>query len=198
MRIESTPAPVRRRVAAAGAALFAVLALLINALLWLNATSLRGTVNAADYRPISLEAVADGDSLGLEPDIPEDGIFIKDGVLHIRGALYRHNQPVGAVRLRVGLLWKPTDGEEETVVTLLNTQMVRLEEADAKRLGVDDHCGFHAAVDPKRLPHQGEDGQYRVVLIDDTTGCMVDTDVVGLKLLRDGLAVTRKRVSAGE
>ena len=70
--------------------------------------------------------------------------------------------------------------------------------ADAKRLGVDDHCGFHAAVDPKRLPHQGEDGQYRVVLIDDTTGCMVDTDVVGLTLLRDGLAVTRKRVSADE
>ena len=100
--------------------------------------------------------------------------------------------------MRVGLLWKPTDGEEETVVTLLNTQMVRLEEADAKRLGVDDHCGFHAAVDPKRLPHQGEDGQYRVVLIDDTTGCMVDTDVVGLKLLRDGLAVTRKRVNTDE
>ena len=189
MRIESTPAPVRRRVAAAGAALFAVLALLINGLLWLNATSLRGTVNAADYRPISL---------GLEPDIPEDGVCIKDGILQIRGALYRHDQPVGAVRLRVGLLWKPTDGEEETVVTLLNTQMVRLEEANAKRLGVDDHCGFHAAVDPKRLPHQGEDGQYRVVLIDDTTGCMVDTDVVGLTLPRDGLAVTRKRVSADE
>ena len=198
MRNESTPAPVRRRVAAAGAALFAVLALLINGLLWLNATSLRGTVNAADYRPISLEAVADGDSLGLEPDIPEDGIFIKDGVLHIRGALYRHDRQVGAVRMRVGLLWKPTDGEEETVVTLLNTQMVRLEEADAKRIGVDDHCGFHAAVDPERLPHWGEDGQYRVVLIDDTTGCMVDTDVVGLTLLRDGLAVTRKRVSADE
>ncbi len=198
MRIESTPAPVRRRVAAAGAALFAVLALLINGLLWLNATSLRGTVNAADYRPISLEAVADGDSLGLEPDIPEDGIFIKGGVLHIRGALYRHDRQVGAVRMRVGLLWKPTDGEEETVVTLLNTQMVRLEKADAKRLGVDDHCGFHAAVDPERLPHWGEDGQYRVVLIDDTTGCMVDTDVVGLTLPRDGLAVTRKRVSADE
>ena len=147
---------------------------------------------------ISLEAVADGDSLGLEPDIPEDGIFIKGGVLHIRGALYRHDQPVGAVRMRVGLLWKPTDGEEETVVTLLNTQMVRLEEADAERLGVDDHCGFHAAVDPERLPHWGEDGQYRVVLIDDTTGCMVDTDVVGLTLPRDGLAVTRKRVSADE
>ena len=198
MRIESTPAPVRRRVAAAGVALFAVLALLINGLLWLNATSLRGTVNAADYRPISLEAVADGDSLGLEPDIPEDGIFIKGGVLQIRGALYRHDRQVGAVRMRVGLLWKPTDGEEGTVVTLLNTQMVRLEEADAKRLGVDDHCGFHAAVDLKRLPHQGEDGQYRVVLIVDTTGGMVDTDVVGLTLLRDGLAVTRKRVSADE
>ena len=198
MRIESTPAPVRRRVAAAGAALFAVLVLLIHGLLWLNATSLRGTVNAADYRSISPEAVAGGDSLGLEPDIPEDGIFIKGGVLHIRGALYRHDRQVGAVRMRVGLLWKPTDGEEETVVTLLNTQMVRLEEADAKRLGVDDHCGFHAAVDPKRLPHQGEDGQYRVVLIDDTTGCMVDTDVVGLTLPRDGLAVTRKRVSADE
>lgn len=164
----------------------------------LNATSLRGTVNAADYRSISPEAVAGGDSLGLEPDIPEDGIFIKGGVLHIRGALYRHDRQVGAVRMRVGLLWKPTDGEEETVVTLLNTQMVRLEEADAERIGVDDHCGFHAAVDPERLPHWGEDGQYRVVLIDDTTGCMVDTDVVGLTLLRDGLAVTRKRVSADE
>lgn len=118
--------------------------------------------------------------------------------MHIRGALYRHDRQVGAVRMRVGLLWKPTDGEEETVVTLLNTQMVRLEEADAERIGVDDHCGFHAAVDPERLPHWGEDGQYRVVLIDDTTGCMVDTDVVGLTLLRDGLAVTRKRVSADE
>lgn len=192
------PAPVRRSIAVAGGSFFVALALLLDALLWLNATSLRGTVNAADYRPISLEAVADGDSLWLEPDIPEDGIFIKGGVLHIRGALYRHDQSVGAVRMRVGLLWKPTDGEKETVVTLLNTQMVRLEEADAKRLGVDDHCGFHAAVDLERLPHWGEDGQYRVVLIDDTTGCMVDTDVVGLTLLRDGLAVTRKRVSADE
>ena len=183
------PAPVRRSIAVAGGSFFVALALLLNALLWLNATSLRGTVNAADYRSISLEAVAGGDSLGLEPDIPEDGI---------RGALYRHDRQVGAVRMRVGLLWKPMDGEEETVVTLLNTQMVRLEEADAERLGVDDHCGFHAAVDPERLPHWDEEGQYRVVLIDDTTGCMVDTDVVGLTLLRDGLAVTRKRVSADE
>ena len=189
---ERIPAPVRRSIAVAGGSFFVALALLLDALLWLNATSLRGTVNAADYRSISPEAVAGGDSLGLEPDIPEDGIFIN------RGALYRHDRQVGAVRLRVGLLWKPTDGEEETVVTLLNTQMVRLEEADAERIGVDDHCGFHAAVDPERLPHWGEDGQYRVVLIDDTTGCMVDTDVVGLTLLRDGLAVTRKRVSADE
>ena len=191
-------APVRRSIAVVGGLLFVALTVLLDALLWLNATSLRGTVNAADYRPISLEAVADGDSLGLEPDIPEDGIFLKGGVLHIRGALYRHDRQVGAVRMRVGLLWKPMDGEEETVVTLLNTQMVRLEEADAKRLGVDDHCGFHAAVDPERLPHWDEEGQYRVVLIDDTTGCMVDTDVVGLTLPKDGLAVTRKRVSADE
>ena len=191
------PAPVRRSIAVAGGLFFVALALLLDALLWLNATSLRGTVNAADYRPISLEAVADGDSLGLEPDIPEDGIFIQGGVLHIRGALYRHDRQVGAVRMRVGLLWKPMDGEEETVVTLLNTQMVRLEEADAQALGVDDHCGFHAAVDPERLPHQDEAGQYRVVLADDTTGCLVDTDIVGLTL-DDGLTVVRKQVGADE
>ena len=42
------PAPVRRSIAVAGGSFFVVLALLLNALLWLNATSLRGTVNAAD------------------------------------------------------------------------------------------------------------------------------------------------------
>ena len=161
------PAPVRRSIAVAGGSFFVALALLLDALLWLNATSLRGTVNAADYRPISLEAVADGDSLGLEPDIPEDGIFIKGGVLHIRGALYRHDRQVGAVRMRVGLLWKPTDGEEETVVTLLNTQMVQIDRREAQTRGVDDHCGFAAAVKLERLPHPGEDGQYRAVLIDE-------------------------------
>ena len=77
-------APVRRSIAVAGGSFFVALAVLLDALLWLNATSLRGTVNAADYRLISLEAVADGDSLGLEPDIPEDGIFIKGGVLQDR------------------------------------------------------------------------------------------------------------------
>lgn len=66
------PAPVRRSIAVAGGSFFVALALLLDALLWLNATSLRGTVNAADYRSISPEAVAGGDSLGLEPDIPED------------------------------------------------------------------------------------------------------------------------------
>ena len=38
------PAPVRRSIAVAGGSFFVALALLLNALLWLNATSLRGTV----------------------------------------------------------------------------------------------------------------------------------------------------------
>ena len=195
--VKRVPAPVRKSVAVAGMAFFAALALLANILLWLNATTLRGTVSAADYRVIPLEAVGTDDALGLEPDIPEDGVYISGGVLHIRGALYRRGAQVGAVNLHVGLIWTPKDGKEEDAVTLLNTQMVRLEEDDAKALGVDDHCGFHAAVDPTCLPHQDEAGQYRVVLADDTTGCLVDTDVVGLTL-DDGLTVVRKQVGADE
>lgn len=195
--VKRVPAPVRKSVAVAGMAFFAALAVLVNILLWLNATTLRGTVSAADYRVITREAISTDGAQGLEADIPEDGVYMKGGVLHIRGALYRRNQPVGAVNLRVGLIWKPLGGEEEDAVTLLNTQMVRLEETDAQALGVDDHCGFHAAVDPTRLSHQGEEGEYRVVLADDTTGCLVDTDIVGLSL-DDGLAVVRKQVSADE
>ena len=195
--VKRVSAPVRKSVAVVGVAFIAALALLTNSLLWLNATTLRGTVSAADYRAIPLEAVGTDDALGLEPNIPEDGVYMSGGVLHIRGALYRRDQQVGAVNLRVGLVWTPEDGEEEDAVTLLNTQMVRLEEADAQTLGVDDHCGFHAAVDPERLPHQDEAGQYRVVLADDTTGCLVDTDIVGLTL-DDGLTVVRKQVGADE
>lgn len=191
------PAPIRGRAAAAGLTFFAALALLADILLWLNATSLRGTVSAADYRVLSLEAIADGGAQGLEPDIPADGVYMDGGVLHIRGALYRRQQQVGAVNLHVGLIWTPKDGTEEDTVTLLNTQLVRLESADAQALGVDDHCGFHAAVNPTRLPHQKGEGSYRVVLADDTTGCLVDTDLAGLAI-NDGLTVVRKQVGADE
>ena len=153
-------APVRKSVAVVGMAFFAALTLLTNILIWLNATTLRGTVSAADYRAIPLEAVGTDDALGLEPNIPEDGVYMSGGVLHIRGALYRRDQQVGAVNLRVGLVWTPEDGEEEDAVTLLNTQMVRVNTADMGVQDADDHCGFVAAVQLKRLPHRGENGDF--------------------------------------
>lgn len=53
--VKRVSAPVRKSVAVVGMAFFAALALLTNSLLWLNATTLRGTVSAADYRAIPLE-----------------------------------------------------------------------------------------------------------------------------------------------
>ena len=182
--VKRVSAPVRKSVAVVGMAFFAALALLTNSLLWLNATTLRGTVSAADYRAIPLEAVGTDDALGLEPDIPEDGVYMSGGVLHIRGALYRRDQQVGAVNLRVGLVWTPEDGEEEDAVTLLNTQMVRVNTADMGVQDADDHCGFVAAVKLKRLPHRGENGQYRAVLVSE--GRLIECDALGLTLRRQG------------
>ena len=104
------------------------------------------------------------------------------GVLKLRGA--PGAKGIGAVDLRVGLIWKPDGGVEEDAVTLLNTQMVRVDTADMGVQDADDHCGFVAAVQLKRLPHRGENGQYRAVLVSE--GRLIECSAFGLTLRRQG------------
>ena len=104
-------------------------------------------------------------------------------MLCISGALLRPGQNVGEVRVRVGLV--PAERPEEIV--LLNTQMVRRVLA-GQALGVDDHCGFAASAARRLLP----DGQYAVVLVDESDGArrLIDAGV-DIALSRDGLTVVR-------
>ena len=99
-------------------------------------------------------------------------------------ALLRPEQTVGEVRVRVGLI--PSERPEEIV--LLNTQMVRWVLA-GQELGMDDHCGFAASAARRLLG----DGQYAVVLVDESDGArrMIDAGM-DIALSRDGLTVERR------
>ena len=145
-------ASVHARYVAALIAAALLLAAAVCALHWVNAVSLRGTVDAGDY--LALDA-SDAGLISLVEAVREER-----GVLYVSGALMRPGRKVGEVRVRVALLPLSDDSRE---LTLLNTQMVRRYEL-AKEYGCDDHCGFHAAARGKRL--QG--GSYAVALVDES------------------------------
>lgn len=161
---EQSCTPLKKRVILPALAAIILLAAAVCALHRINAVSLRGTATVGDYTR------TDGAAENLVPLVEDPW---KDaGIIHIRGALLRMDQAVGAVNVRVGLIPERT-GEgapaaEENEAILLNTQMVRRSDL-AQAYGVDDHCGFHAAADEKLL-ERGK--QYRVVLADETDGAM--------------------------
>lgn len=162
-----------------------LLAAAVCALHWMNAVSLRGTVLLEDY------TLTDGRDENLIPVV--DDPWIAEGILHISGALMRMDQQVGAVNVRVGLIEQqleagaPARSSENAIV--LNTQMVRMY-ALAQQYGCDDHCGFHAAVDARKL--ERDHTQYRVVLVDETDGAkrMVETGMT-VTLIEGGIAFAR-------
>ena len=182
MMEERKSAPVKRRVVLVAAALTLCAAALVCALLYVNATTLRGTVSRTAL------TLTTPDEFGAVAELWS--AETAHGVLKLRGALARRG--IGAVDLRVGLIWKPDGGVEEDAVTLLNTQMVRVNTADMGVQDADDHCGFVAAVKLKRLPHHGENGQYRAVLVSE--GRLIECSALGLTLRRQGesWAVERK------
>ena len=187
----------RRGVVLLSLAGILLLAAAVCALHVVNALTLRGTARVSDYvllaRAKQDMAVEEG-LLGVaQLPVYTDGersfaLFLgelteTDGMLCISGALLRPEQTVGEVRVRVGLI--PSERPEEIV--LLNTQMVRRALA-GQALGVDDHCGFAASAARRLLP----DGQYAVVLVDESDGArrLIDAGV-DIALSRDGLTVVR-------
>lgn len=170
-RATSGDAPPQMGVILLALAGILMLSLAVCALVIENAVSLRGRAAVSDH------VQSDGTAENLIPIVEEP--WMAHGVLHIRGALLRLNQPVGAVNMRVGLI--PLDArtgadvQDEAIV--LNTQMERRFD-HAAEYGCDDHCGFSAAVRVKRLPEQAE--MYRVVILDETGGekRMIGTDMV--------------------
>lgn len=173
------------------AALLAIVLLAgaVCALHWVNAVSLRGTANLTAY------TLTDGAAQNLVP-VMEDP-WVDRGVLHIRGALLRLDQPVGEVKVRVGLIpERIEDGNAQQAATLLNTQMERRYEL-AQEYGCDDHCGFHASVAEKYL--EKGNVQYRVVLVDETDGAkrMITTGMT-VTLIEGGLAFVQKNAPEEE
>ena len=174
-----------------------LLAAAVCALHVVNALTLRGTAQVGDYVPLTRaeQDMAVDEALfgAAQRSTYTDGArsftlaltdpALEDGMLCISGALLRPGQTVGEVRVRVGLI--PTERPEEIV--LLNTQMVRRTLA-GQALGMDDHCGFAASAARRLLP----DGQYAVVLVDESDGArrLIDAGV-DIALSRDGLMVVR-------
>ena len=174
MKEKRKTAPVKRGVVLAALAMMLGAAALVGMLLFVNATTLRGTVSRTAL------TLTTPDELGAVAELWS--AETAHGVLKLRGALARRG--IGAVDLRVGLIWKPDGGVEEDAVTLLNTQMVRVDTAGMGVQDADDHCGFVAAVKLKRLPRRGENGQYRAVLVSE--GRLIECDALGLTLRRQG------------
>lgn len=186
----------RRSVALLSLAAILLLAAAVCALHVVNALTLRGTARVSDYVPLAraeqnMAVEGWGD---VQLPVYTDGersfaLWLReatetDGMLCFSGALLRPEQAVGEVRVRVGLI--PSERPEEIV--LLNTQMVRWAPAGQKP-GMDDHCGFAASAARRLL----SDGQYAVVLVDESDGArrLIDAGV-DIALSQDGLtAVSR-------
>ena len=168
-------APLKQQVILPALLAVLMLAAAVCVLHGVNAVSLRGAAAFGDY--VQLEPT--GEALTLSSQkvkaerayaVYEDAdkqfalhmeqVQTQGDVLHIRGSLLRVNQPVGEVRVRVGLA---EQGAQEAV--LLNTQMVRQANYAAEN-GYDDHCGFSAAVKKTAIAP----GAYDVVLTDETDG----------------------------
>lgn len=187
----------RRGVVLTALAGILLLAAAVCALHVVNALTLRGTARVGDYVPLARaeQDMAVDEALfgAAQRSTYTDGTrsfalaltdpALEDGMLCISGALLRPGQTVGEVRVRVGLI--PSERPEEIV--LLNTQMVRRALA-GQALGVDDHCGFAASAARRLLP----DGQYAVVLVDESDGArrLIDAGV-DIALSQDGLTVVR-------
>ena len=186
----------RRGVVLLSLAGILLLATAVCALHVVNALTLRGTARMSDYTPLAraeqnMAVEGWGD---VQLPVYTDGersfaLWLReatetDGMLCFSGALLRPEQTVGEVRVRVGLI--PSERPEEIV--LLNTQMVRWVLA-GQELGMDDHCGFAASAARRLLG----DGQYAVVLVDESDGArrMIDAGM-DIALSRDGLTVERR------
>ena len=186
----------RRSVALLSLAAILLLATAVCALHVVNALTLRGTARMSDYTPLAraeqnMAVEGWGD---VQLPVYTDGersfaLFLReltetDGMLCISGALLRPEQAVGEVRVRVGLI--PAERPEEIV--LLNTQMVRWAPA-GQEPGMDDHCGFAASAARRLL----SDGQYAVVLVDESDGArrLIDAGV-DIALSQDGLTAVRR------
>ena len=183
----------RRSVVLLSLAGILLLAAAVCALHVVNALTLRGTARVSDYVLLArtgetlslsdeaLPLLADGD-LRFAPQV--ETAALEGGVLRISGLLLRPEQTVGEVRVRVGLI--PSERPEEIV--LLNTQMVRWASA-GQEPGMDDHCGFAASAARRLL----SDGQYAVVLVDESDGArrLIDAGV-DIALSQEGLTVVRR------
>ena len=173
-----------------------LLAAAVCALHVVNALTLRGTARMSDYTPLAraeqnMAVEGWGD---VQLPVYTDGersfaLWLReatetDGMLCFSGALLRPEQTVGEVRVRVGLI--PSERPEEIV--LLNTQMVRWAPA-GQEPGMDDHCGFAASAARLLL----SDGQYAVVLVDESDGArrLIDAGV-DIALSQDGLTAVRR------
>ena len=144
-------APVRGAVVLAALAAVLLLAAVVCALHWQNAVSLRGTLRLADCE------TTDGAREGLTPLVEE--ARARGGAIYLSGALLREGK-IGEVCVRVALIPK---GAQKA--TLLNTQMVRRYDL-SDTYGCDDHCGFAASAQIKRL----SPGTYDIALIDESEG----------------------------
>ena len=186
----------RRGVVLLSLAGILLLAAAVCALHVVNALTLRGTARVSDYTPLAraeqnMAVEGWGD---VQLPVYTDGersfaLWLReatetDGMLCFSGALLRPEQTVGEVRVRVGLI--PSERPEEIV--LLNTQMVRWAPA-GQEPGMDDHCGFAASAARRLL----SDGQYAVVLVDESDGArrLIDAGV-DIALSQDGLTAVRR------
>ena len=186
----------RRGVVLLSLAGILLLATAVCALHVVNALTLRGTARMSDYTPLAraeqnMAVEGWGD---VQLPVYTDGersfaLWLReatetDGMLCFSGALLRPEQTVGEVRVRVGLI--PAERPEEIV--LLNTQMVRWAPA-GQEPGMDDHCGFAASAARLLL----SDGQYAVVLVDESDGArrLIDAGV-DIALSQDGLTAVRR------
>ena len=186
----------RRGVVLLSLAGILLLAAAVCALHVVNALTLRGTARMSDYTPLAraeqnMAVEGWGD---VQLPVYTDGersfaLWLReatetDGMLCFSGALLRPEQTVGEVRVRVGLI--PAERPEEIV--LLNTQMVRWAPA-GQEPGMDDHCGFAASAARRLL----SDGQYAVVLVDESDGArrLIDAGV-DIALSQDGLTAVRR------
>ncbi|HIU16669.1 MAG TPA: hypothetical protein IAC49_09440 [Candidatus Ventricola intestinavium] len=143
----SGAAPVHARVTLLALAAVMLAAGMITQIQLVHAAALRDALDVRQCR------VTDGKEEKLLP-ILEDVWIKPEGMLHMRGALLRLDQDVGAVNVRMGLM-------REGTVIVLNTQMVRRPEL-ARAYGCDDHCGASALARTADIP----DGEYDVVFVD--------------------------------
>lgn len=185
-------APLRLRVILPTLAAIVLLGAAVCLLHWENAVSLRGEAKISEYAMVN----AEDENLILILHEP----WQEEGVMHISGALLRPGQNVGGVNVRVALLPQKLEAGQpaqmDDAVILLNTQMVRRQDYAAE-YDADDHCGFHAAADVKRL--WGDGYQYRVALADETGVAknLIETDMT-VTPIEGGLAFARVHAPESE